>query len=302
MSRDLRFISDPNEPDPVMRVIRDASAVFSLNGHVPDVDEIRDELKKAGISSPTDAELRRVSDSISLINESPVISDDSRLSVRDKSLVLVSPAELIKGWVDGTLSRDDLVLALAGWDHLAMIAEAVAVDERADSFPPGSWVEVTDAFETGTLDANLYKEVQSERDSQWALSDAVVAEDARRRHMADELTRWAEEMPEFGPDTVVLRGEESRPALLERLDEVRTQAQQSSKGSSSGLSDEDETLYWRLAEAAERGELHPPMGPLRKAEPGKGVVCSSRVEFPRKCSTGCTRRPANGADYIRMVR
>ncbi len=40
--------------------------------------------------------------------------------------------------LDGKLSGNDLVLALAGWDHLATIAEALAVDERADSFPPGS--------------------------------------------------------------------------------------------------------------------------------------------------------------------
>lgn len=77
-------------------------------------------------------------------------------------------------------------------------------------------------------------------------------------------------MPDFGPDTVMLEGEESRTALLKRLDEVRTHARHSFDGSSSGLSDEDEASYRRWAEAAERGELHPLMGPLRKAEPCEG--------------------------------
>lgn len=61
-----------------------------------------------------------------------------------------------------------------------------------DNSPPGSWTEVTDAFEADTLDANLYKENQSAKKSQRALSDAVVTEDARRRTAADELARWAE--------------------------------------------------------------------------------------------------------------
>ncbi|QNE45875.1 hypothetical protein F1C58_02430 [Glaciihabitans sp. INWT7] len=270
MSKELRFMFDPNESDPFAQVIGDALAVFSLNGHVPSVDEIRDALRYAGISNPTDAELGRVSDAITASNASQVDDDDPRVSGQERPLALVSPAELIKGWTHGKLSRNDLVLALAGWDHLATIAEVVAVDERADAFPPGSWAEVTDALEAGTLDANLYNEIQSARNTQRALSNAVVSEDVRRRIAAEKSTGWAEELADTGPDTVLLEGEESRAALLERLSEARAQAQQRHDGASAQLTDEDEARYLRLAEAAERGELDPMIGPLRKAEPGEG--------------------------------
>ncbi len=72
MSKELRFIFDPNKSDPVTRFIGDALAVFSINGHVPSADEIRDALGCAGISNPTDAELRRVSDAMTASSGPPV--------------------------------------------------------------------------------------------------------------------------------------------------------------------------------------------------------------------------------------
>lgn len=65
MTKQLRFISDGRPDDPIVGLASDFLAVWALNGHLPDDEEIREELRQENLDDTTE-NLNRVRE---LLNE-----------------------------------------------------------------------------------------------------------------------------------------------------------------------------------------------------------------------------------------